>query len=792
MTNTKSSYFFKIIFVVLICFQALPALAQKKQKKILDSIEHNSSDNSIIIPELVNKLGAYTLIIDKSDAYLKKQINFQEITDTIPNIEKLIKRFKERLESGKRRWNLRGLNSTSIMLNGTVADLNDYKKKLDNYSSKLTKNSSDLRIILKDPLLKATLKDSLLNMQLQNIKDESYILKTTQKKVLTEVNILRNRISITLLQANDIVSDLKEMSISQKRNMWKQEEAPLLIANASSYKKSFVTVIDEAFKRYQRGLKRYLKGNLDIFAITFLLFIITLVWSYKNMNRVKNLPEAPLALNDLIFYKRSLIATSLFGFFTYAPLFFESPTMSFLHTFELLRLLSLVFLLLPYITRSCKPILIVLCVLWFLYSVDDLLLESAFGERWLLVIMALVLLVVCLKLLFKKESFFINIEESPITKYVLLFTIFSVCISILFNLLGRITLAKIFGITAIQTLLLALALKVFCTIVLEAIYMQSEAYHQSRFSAYINFKELQHKFKRILWMLAIVIWVIYLARDLAVFDLLKSILNEFISKGRTLGSLSFDFKNVGIFFIIIWISTLISSFINFFFGQTVETTTGKRSSLGSMLLLIRIAIWTVGFFIAVAASGIPLDKLSIILGALSVGIGFGLQTIVNNLVSGIIIAFERPIQVGDQIEIGNKSGVVKEIGVRSSTIKGSSGADIIIPNGDLLSQHLINWTLQDRNRRVEFGIGLSYDSDISNVRKIIVQTISKNEKILQTPAPDIFLNEFTEKNVEIKVLFWVADLSTASSLRSIIMIEIFEALKNADIQLGYIDKRIIP
>ena len=775
-----------LLFLILTA-TTLTIYSQKKKETILDSIRQDSSIDATIIPELVTKIGNYTVTIDRNTSYLEKRVKLNEIDTSIPGIEKLVKRIKTSLEDGKRNWNLRGLNSTSIMLKGTASDLDEYKNTLNNYRNILTQNSAALKKILIDPLLKASLKDSILNMQLQDIKEESVTLDKDQKVVLTKVNILRNRVTIALLQANDIISDLTEKSVEEKRNMWGPEEEPLLSAKPSSYKKSFTTVTQEAFTRLNKSLKRYFKSNSDVLMLTILIFIFTFVWSFINMRNLKKLPAAPLELNNIIFYRRSIILVNLFGFFTYAPLFFESPTMSFLHTFEIFRLLSLAFLLTPYIIKSYKPFFTLLCVLWFFYAVDDLFLVSAYGERWCLLIMAVILGVLCLKLFFKKETFFTTIEASPMTKYVLLFSLILVALSILFNFFGRVTLAKICGITAIQTLLLALTLKVFCAIVLEAIYIQSEAYHHSRFSAYINFNELQHKFKRVLWIIAVVVWAIYLARDLAMFDFLKTIVIDFLNKGRTIGSLSFNFKNVGIFFVIIWASTLLSGFINFFFGQTVEKTTGKRSSLGSILLLVRLTIWTVGFFIAVAASGIPLDKLSIMIGALSVGIGFGLQTIVNNMVSGIIIAFERPIQVGDQIEVGNKSGVVKEIGVRSSTIKSSSGADIIIPNGDLLSQHLINWTLQDRNRRVEFSIGLSFDSDIQQVRKIIEQTIIDNDRILHIPAPEIVLNEFTEKNVEIKVLFWVPDLSTATSIRSHIMIEIYEALKASGIQPGYSD-----
>lgn len=202
-----------------------------------------------------------------------------------------------------------------------------------------------------------------------------------------------------------------------------------------------------------------------------------------------------------------------------------------------------------------------------------------------------------------------------------------------------------------------------------------------------------------------------------------------------------------------------------------------------MMLLIRLTIWTLGFCIAIAAAGIPLDRVSLMLGALGVGIGFGLQNIVNNLVSGVILAFERPIQVGDLIEVGGKTGVVKEIGVRSSKINNNSGADIIVPNGDLLSQHLINWTMQDRRKQLEFLIGIPYSSDLKSVFAWIQESLDLNEKLLQTPAPAILVQEFGERAIILKISFWVHDLNDASGIRSRAMTEIFETLTANGIDL---------
>jgi len=245
----------------------------------------------------------------------------------------------------------------------------------------------------------------------------------------------------------------------------------------------------------------------------------------------------------------------------------------------------------------------------------------------------------------------------------------------------------------------------------------------------------------------------------------------------------FTFKSVAIFFFILWLSSVLSGIINFFFGSESTKISSKRNKLGSMMLLIRLAIWTLGFWIAVAAAGIPMDKLSIMIGALGVGIGFGLQNIVNNLVSGVIIAFERPIQLGDLIEVGGKVGVVKEIGVRSSKINNNEGAEIIIPNGDLLSQHLINWTMQDRNKQVEFAIGIPYESNIRDIRDIVQETLAGNEKIMSSPVPAVVVQQFGDWAIDLRITFWVHDLADAGSVRSNAMITIFEKLSEKGIKI---------
>ncbi|MFN3802830.1 mechanosensitive ion channel family protein, partial [Belliella pelovolcani] len=197
-----------------------------------------------------------------------------------------------------------------------------------------------------------------------------------------------------------------------------------------------------------------------------------------------------------------------------------------------------------------------------------------------------------------------------------------------------------------------------------------------------------------------------------------------------------------------------------------------------------LGVLSLGFLLAIGASGIGFEKIAIVLGALTLGISFGLQTIVNNLVSGVILAFEKPIQVGDNIEVGGRMGTVKDVGIRASKIQGYDGSEIIIPNGDLLSQHLINWTLSDKKRRVELLIGVSYGSDIDLVTDLISRQLALDE-ILKNPEPRVYLQNFADSAIEFRVLFWVENFDTWVLIRNAVMRGTFKSFKEHGVEIPF-------
>jgi small-conductance mechanosensitive channel len=414
---------------------------------------------------------------------------------------------------------------------------------------------------------------------------------------------------------------------------------------------------------------------------------------------------------------------------------------------------------------------------------DDLLGETAYLERWLLVAGAIAGILLCYRLLRSLGNVLTGITYPGIFRGLVVLTAVLSTLSLGFNVAGRTTLSKLFGLTGIHSLFYAVLLWVSSTIVLEIIYLQSEAYKESRFSAFLNFTELRKRFQFFLRLLSGLFWLIMFTRNMSIFEPLYELTADFIAKERTLGSINFSFGSVFIFLLILWIASFISQFINFLFGAGQEDGS-KKGKMGTMALLVRLGVLTIGFLIAVGAAGIPLEKISFIIGALGVGIGFGLQTIVNNLVSGIILAFERPIQVGDQIDVSGKSGIVKEIGIRASKISNFEGADIIIPNGDLLSQTLTNWTLHNRNRRTALNIRTSRDADLSKVTDLIRGVLAVHKDVMSSPAPTVQIVNFGGNWVEYQILYWVEDLGNAGGLTHSLITELNQAFERENIHLA--------
>jgi small-conductance mechanosensitive channel len=214
----------------------------------------------------------------------------------------------------------------------------------------------------------------------------------------------------------------------------------------------------------------------------------------------------------------------------------------------------------------------------------------------------------------------------------------------------------------------------------------------------------------------------------------------------------------------------------------------------SMDIGARIAIGTItkylfilgGLVVIIQSIGIDLSTLTVAVGALGVGIGFGLQNVTNNFVSGIIILFERPIKVGDRIEVGNISGDVVRISMRATTVLTNDNISVIVPNSEFISSQVINWSHNDRNVRFNIPVGVSYKEDPQKIKALLISVADDNTAVLKEPPPDIIFDEFGDSSLNFILRVWTTKLiQTPQVLKSQLYFEIFKRFREGGIEIPF-------
>jgi small-conductance mechanosensitive channel len=239
------------------------------------------------------------------------------------------------------------------------------------------------------------------------------------------------------------------------------------------------------------------------------------------------------------------------------------------------------------------------------------------------------------------------------------------------------------------------------------------------------------------------------------------------------------------FFLVLWLSWLVARLVSFVLGQEVFPRLPMKEGVPfALTTFTRYAIITIGFIVAISAMGVPLDKLTIMLSALGVGIGFGLQKLASTVVSGFILLSERPVRLQDIIQLDSMFGRVSNIGIRASTIRTFDGAEVIVPNDDLISARLVNWTLSDLDRRVIIPIGVAYGTDPNEVLTILRRVASENDRVLRSPEPQALFRAFGESSLDFELRFHV-EASGVVEVPSELHLAITEAFAEAGITIPF-------
>jgi small-conductance mechanosensitive channel len=197
--------------------------------------------------------------------------------------------------------------------------------------------------------------------------------------------------------------------------------------------------------------------------------------------------------------------------------------------------------------------------------------------------------------------------------------------------------------------------------------------------------------------------------------------------------------------------------------------------------LTRYGLLLTGFLLALGTLGFDLTRITVLLSAFGLGIGFGLQQIINNFVSGLILLFERSVQVGDAIQLGDLGGDVQRIGMRSSTLKTPQGAEVIVPNSTIIQDKVTNWTLSDRRRRIDLDVGVTGDTDPERIIALMGDIARRDPRVSSDPPPEALLMRFGEASADFQLRFWT-DQSDWVRLRSDLGVALQRALRAVRVQ----------
>jgi potassium efflux system protein len=350
--------------------------------------------------------------------------------------------------------------------------------------------------------------------------------------------------------------------------------------------------------------------------------------------------------------------------------------------------------------------------------------------------------------------------------------------ALLANVFGYTNLANLLGLVFLRSMFVAAALYSAIRIIegLIIVGLQVRPLNVLR-GVRLHRVMLQRRTCRLLELLAFLFWLNLTLNFFGLQRPLISAVEATLNASLAIGSLSVSPGRILAFGITVWASILVSRFLRFSLEEDVyrhfQLARGIPYAISTLLHYV---ILVVGFFMALGALGIDLTKITILAGAFSVGVGFGLQNIFNNFVSGIILLFERPIKIGDVVEVGGTVGEVQHIGIRASVIRTAEGSEIIVPNGLLISGQVTNWTFSDRRRAVEVTVSVAAATDLQRVTELLRNAAASLPGIVKEPAPQVYVVNFAAGAVAFQVRAWTDRYQDWAQVRSDLSVSLGEAL----------------
>lgn len=679
------------------------------------------------------------------------------------------------------------LNVSSIIFNELLTRTEKIESKLHLYRTELENVQSEI-----DSLV---IIDALYQIPSDTVDVRAYLLKVSlfveeAVGITDQTKNVLNKIQKLELLTSVLKFDLEDKLLKSESIQVEQLEADDLkdfesFTTFLGKQKSIQEIINFSATKILLATGFYLLNHLGLMFL-MILFLVAMTFYIKTFkkhlsSRVSEKSVVEYYALKYPFYTSFVVITVVFQYL------FGNPPFSFYAGLWGISFILLIFITRKNIDKVWHRWFLFLGVLYFAAYYDNMILLQHSADKFFVLILAVLSIAMGIHGLIKIKK---SDGKLNFVKGFLIFFLVMEFLSLFLNLFDYYSASKRAAIAGILGVVLIILIRTTLEILYRMFNLSLEVYKKSDDNNFIiNLERFNSPTPKYYAIVGFVGWLYMFVHFFYILQIIVQPIIDFFTAKRTIGSFVFTFEGIALFISIIFISTALSKVLSYLLADSYiikERTRSKKGiELGSWILLLRIGIISIGLLIAFASAGIALDRITIIISALSVGIGFGMQTLINNLVSGIIIAFEKPISVGDVIEVAGKTGRMKSIGIRSSMVTTWDGSDVVIPNGDLLNQHLTNWTLGNSNARFEIIVGVAYGTNLKDVHGMIIDLLYTHEGILKYPQPLVVFKEFGNSSIDMSIKFWVGDYTKGIIVKSELIIAIDKLFKEKNIVIPF-------
>ncbi|MEN8116203.1 MAG: mechanosensitive ion channel domain-containing protein [Bacteroidota bacterium] len=622
------------------------------------------------------------------------------------------------------------------------------------------------------------------------------IIKQNAQNRLDTIFIIQKRLTEVVLIIDEVIAEINRIELELQKEYFAFDNPPIWNLSGIKSVATDTSTAEQATAKQEVSsgisndlaqLGEFFRKNLKtaILQVIFILLLLALMLFVKK----KWEKGAEELTNPLEKEAKTVIANSVAASVTVGLLisaFFYKSVIPIYNEMLILIILAGTVYLLPKLTHKKITISLGIILLVFINQLIEAYIDPrSFLSRLFLFFNATILIYALAegrKVLNRWPEKFKKIRI--FRRYIIPIFVFLLLASVVTNIIGMVNLSRFLTSAVLTSVGLGavvyLSVKVFTSIIILIFKLRS---HLTLRTLTNMVEVIQKRVRPALMLVGIIVWIIFTLMGFELFEYLQSWVNGVLETDWEINeNLIISVGGILAFIVIFIVTMLLARFAATIFQDEWLVSVLPRGIAPAISLLARIILITIGFYMGLSAAGINLTNIGIIFGALSVGIGFGLQSIVLNFISGLILAFERPVNLGDTIEIDQEMGVITSIGVRASNIKTYSGSEVIIPNGDLVSKKVVNWTLTNRDRRSRILMKTSSDADPDKVIELFTKIASAHPGVYEEPAPFThFYGYNQEGNLDFALIYWTSFSDTLNT-DSDIALKIYRALKEEGIQ----------